>query len=452
MNNTLTAYGDELIIECQFQELIHQKNMDSNTDRAWMVVQYIGTNDRVAVPARGYNLPLSTTLKYRLYGKWTDTERYGKQFDVSYYEVILPNSQKGFIDYLSSLKVGIGRTRAKAIYKAFGENVWNVIENDPNQLLQIRGITEKKIKKLTDKLTDTVIERQLTKLFSGTINVSAKRIKSIKDRLGSENLLDRLSENPYILCQLNGFSFNDVDKLGLKLGIDPQDSRRIAAAADCVLENSASNGHTCLPKDQLISNLIALLSGKKGETPKPAVPIKCLTENINRFCHNKHLRYSAGMIYASRQYNEEVGIVQEIKRLLDHPANCTTCEMASYISAYEKSINITLAPSQKEAIKTVLNNPVSIITGGPGTGKSTIIRAVLWVNHQVTNGAMDPVLMAPTGRAARRMREATGYDASTIHHAIHFCGDEEMNTDMLEGNLYIIDGRQCLINTSVIRY
>lgn len=431
-----TYTEEELVIECQFRYLTYPKSLDGNNEKTWMVAKYADENGTLFA-ACGYNLPLSTTLLVKLYGKWkAATEKYGQTFDVSYHEVILPDTEKGFVEYISTLKVGIGRVRAKAIYKAFGDKVWYVIENEPSKLLEIRGVTEKKLNRLKEKLVDTVIERQLAKLFSGTIEVSAKRIKSIKDCFGSENLIERISQNPYILFQLNGFSFKTVDKLGKKLGIEPDHPMRIRACADSVLANNISEGNVCMPKDQLASVLFQSCNDGFEDT---VVTMKCLTEALNNFCHDRHLRYSAGMIYANRQYEEETGIVRELKRLLAYPAKSTNKSLDTFIADYEKAHEITLAASQKEAIRTVLTNSVSIITGGPGTGKSTIIRAVLWVSQKATGSEEDPVLMAPTGRAARRMRETTGYDASTIHHAIHFCGEEEMNMDMLEGNLYIID-------------
>lgn len=430
----------ELEIECSFKRILYPKNINPNEvdSKQWMLVLY-ADRDGTQFAACGYNLPCKKSSLYvRLHGSWKPPkDKYDKTFNVVYHEVVFPTTEKGFIEYISSLKVGIGKIRAKSIYARFGESVWRIIEDDPMQLTSVKGITETKVKRLEDKLAETAIERQLTKLFAGTIKVSPKRIKSIKDKLGTKHLVDRITKNPYILCDLNGFSFSDVDRLGTKLEVAANDSRRVGAGAKSILKMMCGSGNVCCPQNELITEVIQLLKG----TSRP-VDVPDIVQSLKRMCQEKSLYISNGMFYLPKQYMEETGIVTELLRLKNNAvANFSTADISNLIAKYESEYNMSLAPSQREAVLNSLSNSVSVITGGPGTGKSTITRAVLWVFEQLMGSDADIVLMAPTGRAARRMEEATGHPATTIHHMVGFRGDdvEDAQEGYLEGNLFVID-------------
>ena len=409
--------------------------------RVWMRVSYTSEGGREFI-ATGNDLPARRKWRYRLYGIWEKKGNFRPTFKVIFYETLLPQTEKGFIDYVSLLGSGIGRVKALEIYRSFGDQIWELLENEPDKLLSIDGLNDRKIEKLVDKLSDILVERQLVTLFADIIDLSPFRIKSIKDKLGTKNLIRKLTDNPYLLCTLNGFSFAEADRLGNRVQIPADDLKRIGAAADSVLESQASSGHTCYPKQAVLSAVVGLLNRKdqrkKAFLFKP-VDTDTVKKSLSQLCVDKHLFYRSGMMYTAKNYHHETGVIEELCRLME-PISGPSIDLDPLIAAYEKEQGYTLAPQQREAVKTALANKVAVITGGPGTGKSTVIRTVLWVFNKIQGSdKAKPVLMAPTGRAARRMTEATGYDAATIHHMIKYDGEKDPSADHIEGNLFIID-------------
>lgn len=407
----------------------------------WMRVSYISEGGREFI-ATGIDLPAHRKWCYKLYGIWEKNGNFRPTFKVVYYETLLPQTEKGFIDYVSLLGVGIGRIKAREIYRFFGDKIWDYLESDPEKLLIIDGINERKIRKLVDKLSDVLVERQLATLFADIIDLSPLRVKSIKDKLGTKDLIKKLTDNPYLLCMLNGFTFAEADRLGDRVKIPADDLRRIAAAADSILEENASSGHVCFPKQHVLKSVVSLLNSKdkrKKVCLFKQVDSETVKKSLSQLCVEKHLYYRSGMIYTEKNYRHETGVIEELCRLIK-PLPASKIDVDPLITAYENEQGYTLENQQRAAVKTVLSNKVSIITGGPGTGKSTVIRTVLWVFNKIQgrNNAK-PVLLAPTGRAARRMTEATGYDATTIHHMIKYDGEKEPSSDYISGNLFIID-------------
>lgn len=431
----------EEYIDCRFIKLIHESVSKFNPNNKWRIAIYEDRNG-TSFSAKGSNLPDNKSLMARLYGTWEEASqpKYKPTFNVAYVETLFPETEKGFVQYMSSLKIGIGATRAKAIFNKFGEKVWDVIEKDPEALLSVKGIRPKTVQRLSEKIADTLVERQLIHLFTGSINVKPKHIKSVKLRFGEKNIMEQISVNPYALTELNGFSFQEVDKLAEKrFQIRRNDPRRIEAAAKYRLsELSASVGDVCSPKDDLVESLFSDILNDEETVDVSQNEIEKV---INTLCREKKLFHSNGMVYLKKNYIEEVGIVNEIKRLTTKKEKQIKEEkIEKLLSAYERTQSFQFAEQQKLAIISVMQNPFSVVTGGPGTGKSTVLRAALWVYNKLYSGKLTPVLMAPTGKAARRMTEATGYDATTIHSAIGYKGDEECEAEgILKGDLFVID-------------
>ena len=467
----------------QYEELARSGKKDSGN--MWVRVYYNTTEGKKMLCA-GTHMPIAPKFQYKLYGYWEDSKNFDPTFQVIHSETLLPDREQGVVDYLVSLNIGIGYNRAKSIFDKYGKNIWNILEDNPNMLTTVDGVDYMKVNRLVTRMSDILVERQVITLFAGIFDLTPHRLKSIKNQLGLHDLYEKISEDPYSLTLLNGFDFYGCDRLAKRLGYEATDIRRIAAAANDVFDKTSSKGHVCYPAQKVLQSVVHLVNGanksirsKSGNNIiYPSLSTQEIKDAINKLCVREQFYGHRGYIYSAKNYQHETGIILEIVRLMTHPARMPweedlveedsrdTSEVTStgkdrkevqqpsdqdeeheipdveqLISAYEQEIGNKLAEGQRNAVLTAMDphNTVTIVTGGPGTGKSTVIRAVLWVHKQIYGEKHDPVLMAPTGRAARRMTEATGYDAATIHHVIKYTGEEEPDDQYLKGNLFIVD-------------
>lgn len=393
--------------------------------------------------ALGDNLPDLQNTEVILRGCWKNNARYGEGFHVNSYEIKLPTSEKGVVEYLNSLRVRIGITRAKKIYAKFGENVWDILETAPERLMEVPGITNKIVERLKQKMEETKIDRELTKLFIGiSDSITNRKLAELKQVFGVD-AVSIITNAPYKLCQVRGFSFDLVDKLGKKLGVPANDPARIEAAITYLLDNAAGQGHTCLPTEELKAKLSRLL--RVDQEPSQAVTDSDITTALRNAWANEAVKTTSNMVYTKSRYDQEVSVAQNVVRLLNNNADGIE-DIETFIVAFEKEKEIALADNQKDAVRNAFKHKMSIITGGPGTGKTTIINAILFVHQKIYGNVSEPVFMSPTGKAARRMTETTGFPASTIHAAVGYRGEgveiddsNDGEEGMLSGNLFIVD-------------
>ena len=386
--------------------------------------------------AKGNGIPETRDCIIVMSGRWKQ-DGTGRFFQVSTTETELPTSEAGCVSYLSSLRCGIGKKTAVKLYKRYGENLWDIITNQPDLLIQSNLISRKIAKRLESALKETRMQSEVMKMFKGS-GITMKKANTVCKAFGAETL-NVIRDHPYQLCKIKGFSFNTVDTLALNRGIDPTNIERREAAAVAALDSAAAEGDVCLPREKVIEKMTRLL--------RPTVSKEMCDSAISNAIADKLLGNTSGYLYTIERWMEEKKTCSEIYRLKASARKPVPRErFLEIITAYEQENGIQLADSQKEAVFTCLNNPVSIITGGPGTGKSTVTKAVLYAFKAIDEESFAPVLMSPTGKAARRMTEATGYPASTIHSAIGFTGEEtpsvlnEEDVNMLaSGNLFIID-------------
>ena len=407
----------------------------------WNVAKYVDAETGNTITACGAKLPTSKNVTIHLHGTWRDNPKYGRQFSVDYFDVDLPSTKDGVVSYLGSLRVGIGKEKALRVYQKFGGSVWSVLERNPEQLLEIRGISKKIVSRLTKKLEETRIQRKIIERCGDAASVISPAMlnRMINHCAKREwDIMDVLEHHTYQLMEIRGFGFETVDKLARQMpDFKPDSIVRIIASLTFLFERAESRGHVCLPKDDLIKQMIALLN---NQFPNAVNEEKC-RQALNLAYKQETIKVTSGMVYTKRSYDQETGIVKDIQRLMTtHPHKISNID--DFIKQYEDENGVTLADSQKEAVRSSFRNQVNIITGGPGTGKTTTTKAVLYVHDQVFGSSSEPVLLAPTGRAARRMSEATGYPACTIHSAVGYTGVPELDermSDTLEGNLFIID-------------
>ena len=392
---------------------------------------------------------LSDDQTYRFEGKIVEHPRYGQQFQATSYHVNRPTSKDGLVDFLSGKQfTGIGKKTAEKIVDKLGTDAINKIIADPHVLdkLKLR-------KAVKDSLVDNLRANQgMDEIIIGLndLGFGANLSSAIFDKYGEETL-HIINENPYQLAaEIDGISFNRADQVAQKLGIATDDSRRIDAAIIQMLDDlTMETGDTFTTTKPLLQQTIQLLAQGSGGR----VSTDLIANQIIELEKNQAISYADEKIYPTALYNAEWQIADHLHRLLtvdQEKVPVTTIEKT--VTKVADQSGITYDQVQKEAIKTALNSKVMLLTGGPGTGKTTIIKGIVASYAKIHDLSLDvneykeksfPVLLAaPTGRAAKRMSEATDLPASTIHRLLGLNG-REMPTDMnardLEGSLLIID-------------
>lgn len=407
----------------------------------WMVAKYIEDGGKQTFTACGNKLPTTKNVSIHLHGIWKETPKYGRQFNVDYFDVELPSNKEGVVSYLGSLRIGIGKEKALRIYSQFGSRIWEILENDPDALLNVRGVSKRILGRLKSKLDETRIQRKIIALCGdagGYLNSTMmNHMIEYCDKKGWD-VIEVLTTNTYALMEVRGFGFETVDKLARSMpGFQPNNPSRIVASITHVFEKAEMQGHVCLPKAQLIKEMSSLLNKDFYQ----AVDEKDCRNALNSAYQDGLIKVTSDMVYTKTSYEQEVSIVKNIQRLMARKPN-KIADINDFIEEYESESGVTLAECQRDAVRSTFANQVTIITGGPGVGKTTTTKAILYVHEQVFGTSLEPVLLAPTGRAARRMAEATGYPAQTIHSAVGYTGVTELDeniSDILEGNLFIID-------------
>ena len=386
-------------------------------------------------------IPDTKNVKISLTGNWEVSKKYGKQFKTEKYEIQMPDDEKGIISYLVSLKCGIGRTWAKRIYSAFEDKTWEVLESEPNKLLTVKGFGKRRLNGLVKKMNETQSTRAIMSLFSGVVDITTKKAEIIAKVLGGD-AVETIKTNPYKLCGIKGLGFMTVENIAKHFNGKPDDLLRIQGCIFYLLEEIEVRGHSCYLENMFIKRLHTILNaGYDTEVVSETLCRNALDYLVKyKKCFRETFADSV-MIYSSESYMAESGIASNIARIQNGfhmPLN----HIDEALAEYDTLNSFNLAETQKEAIKTSLSNRISIITGGPGTGKTTITKAILYLHDKLCINSK-PLLLAPTGRAARRMSEATNHLAYTIHSGIGIVQNEDGSTystvEELDNNLIIVD-------------
>ena len=347
---------------------------------------------------------------YILYGEWGSHAEYGRQFIVSSFERRLPESPAHIEAFLASgLFSGVGRSTAKRIVERFGDEVFDVLRDNPEALAEIRGITEEHAREIGSTFAYQYELRSLME-FTSQMGLSAETALRLHTRYGSA-ALGLLTDNPYILIDdFFGIRFADVDRFALQMGVAPNSSLRYQAALRATLLFNQDNGHMFLPRGKLIAAAATLLG-----LPDPLVMDDALEALI-----------ASGEIVCENILHVEACYMEAMHKAESGVARILLCAAASHmkyregdaepmIAAAERRLGIEYAPQQRQAILSAAQNGVLVLTGGPGTGKTTTIRGILSVFEQM---GLSVALAAPTGRAAKRMTALSGAPAKTIHRLL----------------------------------
>ena len=408
----------------------------ANQDNGYVVAKI--NVDNKTVTAVGIVPCLQEGQQVRLEGEWTLHKSFGKQFSIKKYEEIVPTTTEGIENYLSSGIIrGIGPVTAKKIINKFGEDTLNVMDNDINRLKEIEGIGEKKFNIIKESYLEHHDLRNVIIYFQQH-GLSQSQCLKVYKRFGA-NAKDIIENDPYLLCnEVKGIGFNTADKIANSIGIDKEATSRISSGMIYVLTRFCGYGNTYMEKEKLLQETKELLNieGNKIEE----VLYKIAAENKVIIEKNEILQIEA--VFIPIFYYSELGITKKIAELSMVNYQNINTDINFEINVFEQKNKIRFSKSQKEAILCAFTNGIEIITGGPGTGKTTIIKCIIEIYE---NQGMKVLLGAPTGRAAKRITESTGREAKTIHRMLDLGAndDEEFveNTDIepLEGDVIIID-------------
>ncbi|MBO5505250.1 MAG: ATP-dependent RecD-like DNA helicase [Clostridia bacterium] len=343
------------------------------------------------------------------YGEWTTHPEYGEQFKVEYYEKIMPTEERDIERYLSSgVLPHIGKSTAAKIVEKFGVDAFDIIEHNHLRLTEISGISQRKADEIYKAYVEQVGVKELVMLFQKFGLSPAYAVKAYKKLgAGAKNLI---LENPYILSDcINGITFQTADKIGTEMGIPKESPKRIYSGIRSIMMNCAYNGHTFVPLSSIVAMTKANLEIDGG------VAEDAVSDLIFKGVLIKEDFGDFEGIYLESYYNAERYVAKRLRELSGVCFEMNPDEVEELIDKTEKSQGIDFAESQRDAIRQSFYNSAMVITGGPGTGKTTIINSIIKIMKSLGKKV---ALAAPTGRAAKRMSEVSGEEAKTIHRLL----------------------------------
>lgn len=347
------------------------------------------------------------TLK--LEGDFVEHKDYGRQFKIKTFERIMPETLGAIEKYLAGGNIkGIGEVTAKRIVDKFGENTVNILRNDYEKLAEVKGITLSKAKEISESFVENQEVWQIVS-FLEKFGIGIENAKKIYDKLGI-NSIEQIEKDPYILIDLTkGVDFKKIDNMALELGVYYENERRIQSGIRYALMRITVNGHSCTLKENLIEFVISLLDVSADCVEDNLINLKAKDEIVIEKRENQE------WVYLKDLYIIELEIAERILRLENSKNVKKIINFEKILKNIEKKSDIDLSEKQREAIFSINEHNVNIITGGPGTGKTTIIKTIIELYEE---RGKKVVLAAPTGRAAKKMSEATGMEASTLHRLL----------------------------------
>lgn len=369
-----------------------------------------------------------------LHGSWTFHKEFGKQFAFDSFDKSLPDDVDGIFKYLSSGTVkGIGPVTALKIVNRFGVDSFDVIEHRPEWLADISGITRKKAAAISEAFRQQAGIRGVMMFCKDYMSVG--EVSKVYKKFGA-GAVGLIKENPYILCEGElGIPFAKADAIAKSLGADPDSLARILNGIIYILShNGGLAGHTCMPENDVVTSTAELLEINPNIVSDV---LNTLLDNSDLSCYRKD---NVNYIMTSEVAEDEDVIARTISRMLNSTGGFSAGDIASLIEKVESGLDISFAPLQRAALFAAIENGVVILTGGPGTGKTTVVKAMLSIFKSL---GLKTVLAAPTGRAAKRMSEATGEEAKTVHRMLEM----ERTTD---GSMRFCRNERNPLNESVI--
>lgn len=375
--------------------------------------------------------------RIEIMGRWTQHKKYGRQMAASAWKRLVPDTADGIERFLASGAVkGIGPSLARRIVSAFGSQTMAVMEKEPKRLLEIEGIGAKKLAVITESFYE---EKQVNDLALNleTHGVSGRYAARLVQEYGEEALYV-LTEEPYrMIAEIDGIGFKTADQIALAYGMDPQSPERLATGLTYVLQDMTQNGHVCIPDRELVYRASLILRAEQ------LMLRDVLTEALamGQLCADDY--GGETYVYTLQAYEEERGVAERIREMAAYTPPKPRRHVELFLDRWQESCQFQLAEGQREAVSQSLQSGMLVITGGPGTGKTTVVQAIIRLAEQE---GLRIVLCAPTGRAAKRLAETTERKAKTIHRLLvpeGFAGGRQVfeynETKQLPADLVIVD-------------
>ncbi|MBI4927239.1 MAG: AAA family ATPase [Anaerolineae bacterium] len=382
-----------------------------NEDNGYTVARLHASGKNPEVTIVGNLMGINVGERLNLIGKWTAHPQYGKQFEVATFTVQYPATLEGIRKYLGSgLIRGIGPATATRIVDRFGKDTLEVIDQSPERLIEIPGIAQKKVARIAEAWQE---QRQVKEImvFLQSNGVSTGLAVRIYRVYGQESV-HVVQTNPYRLAQdVNGIGFKTADKIARQVGIAADHPARIQAGLVYTLNQMSNDGHCFSPEGPLVKQASEIL-----EMPEAL----CMAQ-LEPMTQQAMIVKDSDRYYLPPFYAAESGVARRLMRMVnaerDRLAVFRRMDWVALEAILDRQTSIRLTDQQKIAVKMALTEKVSILTGGPGTGKSTITASIIHL-LQTRNGSV--LLCAPTGRAAKKLSEATGLEAKTIHRLLEY--------------------------------
>ena len=393
-------------------------------------------DDKIHFTAVGYHLVSTNVVEAELDGNW-EQSKHGLQLSVTTCKQIVPTDQAGVLAYLSSgIIKGVGPEIAKAIVAKFGDKTMEILDQNPQQLLSIRGIARTKLKTIVASYEETKALSDLM-IYLAPFGVSMKKAAMIKEEFGDQSL-QIVKTDPFQLCRIKGFGFMTVDSIARKTKVSLKHPMRYAGAINYVLDEARVSGHLFLSVDETVGRCYDLLN---SDCEAEVVSEGEIRQAISNERLESRIYVEGTRVYLSYERMCEVKAAKRIVSMILQEDFEEIYDLDEKIDQAEQTLKQKLAPSQRKAVKLCLSHPISIMTGGPGSGKTTTLRFILDI-YKKEYPSNEILLAAPTGRASRRMAEQTGMFASTLHSALGLITDEESplnDTELLPADLIVVD-------------
>ena len=388
-----------------------------NETNSYMIAEFDTEEEQTTIV--GYLPFVASGDNLKIIGNFVEHKKYGRQFKVETFEKLMPQTVGALEKYLANGNIkGVGEALAKRIVNQFGEETIQVFKTEPQRLAEVKGISKAKAIEIAESFLENWEVWQIVG-FLERFGIGAEFAKKVYELLGI-NAIEQIEKDPYILIDIaRGVDFKQIDKMALDLGIGYDNEKRIRSGIKYALIRATYNGHACVIKENLIQFAISLLDVTTENVEDGLIELRANDEIVIEEREKNDI-----WIYLSNFYYTEQEIAVRIKRLQEASNVKKIKNIETYLKKLEANSNIELSEKQKEAIELVNDNNVTIITGGPGTGKTTIIKSIIDIYEQKGNKV---VLCAPTGRAAKKMTETTGKEASTLHRLLEIGKIDENN-------------------------
>ena len=428
-------------MKCSFSRLLYPKSLEEARDGSYMIALF-RPNEKVldaqgnrlnSIKVVGHFLPTVAGVKVDMAGHWKKDARYGLQFEMESYEEIVGSDKRSIVAYLSSGMIpGIGSVLAERIYNTFGAQTLEVLDQDPSRVSEVLGISKKKCEQFCKAYMETRSARKLINLLA-PFNISAPQAVKLRQELGTD-AQRLLMEFPYMVFERDLIDFEIADQLAQASGIPQNAPERLAAGLIYALKQAEHEGHLCMHKESFVRRAVNLLLA-------PQVTWKAVAQRAFEMIKEGRLSLFYDYVYRPIMAKAEEDVATWICDMLHRDSLPYMGDLDDEIDGQQTEMGFTFAEEQRHAIRTALISPICIISGGPGTGKTSIQRAILNI-YKKSFPDSNVVCCAPTGRAARRMEQSTGYPASTIHKVLNLTAGEVhelKDIDLLEADLVLVD-------------